>query len=325
VVEKNINRDVVRSMPISISCIIPTFNRGRVLVRTIEMLFDQTVPAHQIIIVDQSTETPSEIATQLGQWQSDNRILWVRQEEANASMARNRGAMESSGEIIVFLDDDIEVAPDFVASYQQAFAEPEVLAVSGQVLEGNRETVPMLDSRAADPDFGWMFCKRNYDKPLTGNFVMAGNMGVRRKEFLAIGGMDERFIRGAFREESDFGLRWSKSGRVIHYRPDVSLYHLGGAGVADGGARHWTRKTHWMGWHHYFGSWYFLLNHATWKSLPYLLAVDLRSAGFNKRTLKKPWMIPLHVCRWLSAFPYALWCRFAGPRLIDKKYSDRRA
>lgn len=308
-----------------VSMVIPTFNRGVVLVKTIQMLLDQTVPVHDIVVVDQSTEISPEVSIQLEQWHTENKIRWIRQEEPNASMARNRGALESSGDIVVFLDDDIEVAPDFVASYQRAFEEPEILAVSGQVLEGNCETVSVLDSRATDPDIGWMFCRRNYDKPLAGNFVMAGNMGVRRTEFLAVGGMDERFMRGAFREESDFGLRWSKSGRVIHYRPDVSLYHLGGAGVADGGARHWTRKTHWMGWHHYFGSWYFLLNHTTWKSLPYLLAVDLRSAGFNKRTLKTPWMIPLHVCRWLSAFPYALWCRCTGPRLIGKTHSSRPA
>lgn len=308
----------------SISCIIPTFNRRQVLVRTVQMLLNQTVPAHDIVVVDQSTEIPPEVASRLLQWHREKKILWVRQEEPNASMARSRGVMESSGDIIVFLDDDIEVAADFIASYQRAFAEPEILAVSGQVLEGNRETISTLDPRAADPEIGWLFCKRNYDKPMIGNFVMAGNMGVRRTDLLAIGGMDERFMRGAFREESDFGLRWGESGRVIHFRPEVSLYHLGGAGVADGGARHWTRMTNWMGWHHYFGSWYFLLNHATWKSLPYLLAVDLRSAGFNKRTLlKTPWMIPLHVCRWLSAIPYALWCRYAGPRLIGKMQNCR--
>ncbi len=305
-----------------VSLIIPTFNRGVVLVKTIQMLLAQKTRAHDIVVVDQSTEISPEVSSQLQQWHAEKMIRWIQQKEPNASKARNRGALESSGDVIVFLDDDIEVAADFVTSYQRAFEEPGVLAVSGQVLEGNRETVATLDSRASDPDIGWMFCRRNYDKPLIGNFVMAGNMGVRRSEFLAIGGMDERFMRGAFREESDFGLRWWKSGRVIHYRPDVSLYHLGAAVVMDGGARHWTRETHWMGWHHYFGSWYFLLNHATWKSLPYLLAVDLRSAGFNKRTLKKPWMIPVHVCRWLSAFPYAFWCRCTGARLIGKGHGS---
>ncbi|OYW77083.1 MAG: hypothetical protein B7Z37_06070 [Verrucomicrobia bacterium 12-59-8] len=309
----------------SISLVIPSFNRRGVLVKSIQMLLDQTVPAHDILVVDQSTEIPPEVSIQLEQWHTEKKIRWIRQEAPNASMARNRGALESSGDIVVFLDDDIVVASDFVASYQRAFTDPEVLAVSGQILEGGRETVVALDLRATDPNIGWLFCKRNYDKPMIGNFVISANMGVRRAEFLAVGGMDERFMRGAFREESDFSQRWWKSGRVIHYRPDVSLYHLGGAGVADGGARHWTRKTHWMGWHHYFGSWYFLLNHATWKSLPYLLALDLRSAGFNKRTLKTPWMIPFHFCRWLSAFPYALWCRCAGPRLIGQAHSSRTA
>ena len=71
-----------------------------------------------------------------------------------------------------------------------------------------------------------------------------------------------------------------------------------------------------MGLHHYFGSWYFLLNHGTWRSLPVLLATDIRSAGVNKRNLRKPWMIPLHICRWLSVFPRALMAKLEGPRLI---------
>jgi GT2 family glycosyltransferase len=306
------------SMPVSISCIIPTFNRRQVLVRTIEMLLDQNSPAHDIVVVDQSTDIPPEVGAKLKAWHEGGQIKWVRQEEPNASMARNRGALESAGEVVVFLDDDIEVERDFVASYQAAFADPEVRATSGLVLEGERETVGTRDPRADDADYGWMFCKRNYDKPFTGCFVMAGNMGVRREDFMAVGGMDEHFMKGAFREEADFAMRWRKSGRVVHYRPDLKLYHLGGAGVADGGARHWTRKTFWTGWHHYFGSWYFLINHATWRSLPHLLAVDIRSAGVNKRNLRKPWMIPFHLCRWLSALPAALLARLEGPRLIQR-------
>lgn len=291
----------------TISFIIPTFNRGQVLLRTVEMLLAQHSPAHDIIVVDQSTDTPTEVAARMKVWHDSGQIQWVRQELPNASMARNRGALASSGEVIVFLDDDIEVGPGFAASYQKAFSDPEVLGVAGQVLEGDYETVSVRDPRASDVDYGWMFCQRNYDKPFTGSFVMAGNMGVRRKDFMEVGGMDENFPRGAFREESDFAMRWRKSGRVFHYRPDVSIHHLGVGRCADGGARHWTRKTGWIGWHHYFGSWYFLFNHATWRSLPYLLAVDIRSAGVNKRALRKPWMTPFHLCRWLSALPFALW------------------
>jgi GT2 family glycosyltransferase len=306
-------------MPLpTISCIVPTFNRNSVLVRTVEMLLDQAVPAKEIVIVDQSTIVPPEVAARLNAWHNEGRIKWVQQKEPNASMARNRGALESTGDVVLLLDDDILVSQDFIASYQRAFTDESVLAVAGQILEGNGESIDAIDGRAYDPEIGWLFCKRNYSKPLIGAFVISANMGVRREDFMAVGGMDEHFMRGAFREESDFAMRWRKSGRTIHYLPDVKLYHLGGAGVADGGARHWTRKTFWTGWHHYFGSWYFLLNHCTWRSLPHLLAVDIRSAGVNKRNLRKPWMIPFHLCRWLSALPAALLARLEGPRLIQR-------
>jgi GT2 family glycosyltransferase len=280
------------------------------------MLLDQRSSAHEIIVVDQSTDIPAEVKNQLAEWHQNQRIKWIKQKEPNASLARNRGALESTGDVVVFLDDDIEVEKDFIDSYQKVFQQSDILAISGQVLEGNRETVTTLDNRAFDPEIGWLFCKRNYDKEINSSFVMAGNMGVRRLEFLEVGGMDARFMKGAFREEADFGERWRKSGKAIHYRPDVKLFHLGGAGIADGGARHWTRKTYWTGWHHYFGSWYFLINHATLKSLPYLLAIDLRSAGLNKKNLRVPWMVPFHLCRWISALPYALWCKWNGPLLI---------
>lgn len=306
------------STRISISLVIPTFNRGEVLVNAIRMLLNQDYPIQEIVIVDQSTETPPTVYKQLEKWNQTRHIVWIRQEEPNASMARNRGALASTGAVIVFLDDDILVEPGFVRSYAKAFADDKVKAVSGMVLEGQGEKVSELDSRAFDADVGWLFCRRNYSKKYIGGFLMAGNMAVRREDFMEIGGMDERFMRGAFREESDFAMRWQKSGRVVHYCPEVSLYHLGGAGVPDGGARHWTRKNFWTGWHHYFGSWYFLLNHGNRKSLPFLLAVDLRSAGLNWRTLRTPWMVPVHLLRWLSAFPYALLCRLAGPKLIWK-------
>ncbi|MEI7820607.1 MAG: glycosyltransferase [Verrucomicrobiota bacterium] len=302
---------------LKISVVIPTFNRGKVLVHSIEMLLDQTHRAHEIIIVDQSTEVPAEVAGRLRQWADAGAIQWIQQTEPNASMARNRGALASTGEVIVFLDDDIEVGRNFIQSYANAFADEQVRGVAGQVLEGNRETVDEIDPRVSDPEVGWLHWKRNYTRPIQGVFGISANMGVRRGDFFAIGGMDERFYRGAYREEGDFAQRWRKSGRLFHFRPDVSLFHLGAAGIPSGGQRHWTyRKPYLTGWHHYFGNWYFFLNHATWRTLPQFCRGFIHTAGFNRKDLRRPWLIPVHTIRWLSAFPYALWCRMRGPKLI---------
>jgi hypothetical protein len=34
--------------------------------------------------------------------------------------------------------------------------------------------------------------------------------------------------------------------------------------------------------------------------------------------LRKPWMIPFHLCRWLSALPVAILRKWQGPKLIDE-------
>ena len=301
------------------SCVIPTFNRGMVLVRSIETLLDQKVSAHEIIVVDQSTVCPEEARMRLERWRDAKSIQWIRQEEPNASMARNRGALAATGDVIVFLDDDIEVESDYILRWQRVFEDAEIECASGQVLEGQGETVSVLDSRADDPEIGWLYGVRNSEQPRKGLFLMAGNMAVRREPFMSVGGMDEWFMKGAFREEADFAMRWGKSGRVVHYRPDVPIFHLGVAGISDGGARHWTRKNHWTGWHHFFGFWYFFFNHAQWRALHLIFAGGLRSIGCNKRILQnRPWTIPFHFCRWISAIPLAIYARIKGPRLIKR-------
>ncbi|MBK8091123.1 MAG: glycosyltransferase [Verrucomicrobiaceae bacterium] len=67
-------------MTSTISCIIPTFNRRQVLVRTVEMLLDQTSPARDIVVVDQSTDIPPDVGAKLKAWHEAGQIKWVRQE-----------------------------------------------------------------------------------------------------------------------------------------------------------------------------------------------------------------------------------------------------
>jgi glycosyltransferase involved in cell wall biosynthesis len=72
-----------------ISCIIPTLNRSTVLLDTIRMLFAQSYPAHEIIIVDQTLEPDEETRRILTEWNQQRKVRWLRQKEPNASKARN--------------------------------------------------------------------------------------------------------------------------------------------------------------------------------------------------------------------------------------------
>jgi hypothetical protein len=87
----------------SISVVIPTYNRAEKVRRAIESVLAQTVRNLEIIVVDDgsSDETALVLERAFG-----NRIGYFAQPNQGASVARNRGIEEATGEWIAFLDSD---------------------------------------------------------------------------------------------------------------------------------------------------------------------------------------------------------------------------
>ena len=302
-----------------ISCIIPTLGRGKILCDTIEMLLGQSHPAHEIIVVDQTAAPDEATCRALTEWNQQGKIRWLRQTEPNASKARNAGALAATGEVVLFLDDDIQVKPDFLAAYAETFERTHAAAVSGQVLEGDGQVVDELPLHALDPEIGWLYFPKNYTKECETTFMMAGNVAIRRDIFLALGGMDENYEKGAFREESDFAMRFVRAGHRFYYNPQCSIYHLGAKLVRGGGARSWWQERQFWYFHHCVGDWYFNLRFVTLRLFLPFLTNSIRCFVLNRERLKKPWIIPLHLVFWLAGMPVAAWRRVRGAALIDSK------
>lgn len=85
------------------SIVIPAYNRGFVLDRTLESCLSQTFTNFEIIIVDDGSEDDT---TAVVARYEDPRIRYERQANAGASAARNRGAALARGAWIAFLDSD---------------------------------------------------------------------------------------------------------------------------------------------------------------------------------------------------------------------------
>jgi glycosyltransferase involved in cell wall biosynthesis len=299
---------------VRISCIIPTLGRGKILCETIEMLLAQSHAAHEIIIIDQTEDTEASTRDALQRWREIGDIRWLRQREPNASMARNRGALAATGDVLLFLDDDIRVSPSFVSVYRLVFSNPLIVGVAGQILEKDGESTESLPIAAADPEVGWLYFRKNYSIACRTNWMESCNFAIRKSIYIELGGMDENFERGALREESDFAMRYKGAGYVFHFEPDASIYHLSSHGAPTGGSRSWNKEI--SGWHHCIGDWYFTLCHANRNSLPHLLWYSTRHFVLNRYNLRHPWLVPPFFLRWIVALPFALakYCR--GPKLL---------
>lgn len=127
-----------------ISVLIPTHNPAREpLARTLAALRGQTLPMAEweLIVIDNASQPP--IAGQLNlSWHPAGRV--VREEQLGLTPARLAGFAAARGDVMILVDDDNVLAPDFLAQALAIAAEhPRLGAWSGNVvLEFAPDAVP---------------------------------------------------------------------------------------------------------------------------------------------------------------------------------------
>ena len=91
-----------------VSALIPTYNRRAYVMRAIESVLSQSVPADEVIVVDDGSndDTVEQVEGRFG-----SKVRVVRQENRGVSGARLRAIKEARGEWIAFLDSDDEWSP----------------------------------------------------------------------------------------------------------------------------------------------------------------------------------------------------------------------
>lgn len=91
-----------------ISVVIPLFNKGPYIARTLDSVLKQTFQDFKVIVVDDgSTDDGAEIVRGF----DDPRIQLIQQPNQGESVARNRGVDESLSDFVAFLDADDEWMP----------------------------------------------------------------------------------------------------------------------------------------------------------------------------------------------------------------------
>jgi glycosyltransferase involved in cell wall biosynthesis len=115
-----------------ISVVIPAYNRADLIGQTLRSLLNQTMPADEIIVVDDgSTDGTQEAAwAEFHRWESEKvkginspEFKVIRQENAGPAAARNRGFLTSKGQYIHFFDSDDIAAPNKHAIQVRALRE----------------------------------------------------------------------------------------------------------------------------------------------------------------------------------------------------------
>ncbi len=213
-----------------ISIIVPVFNGGNTFHNCVSSLLKIDFPYNklQVILIDDgSTDNTAQwLYTQ--KLPSNFKIITHDQNKGRAT-ARNSGLKNARGDIIIFLDADMIVRPDFVEQHVVAISKSEVVAVSG-----------LLTSEPGQPktslqNYIFEYRKRGAkqfgeNNPIPFNYLITGNMSVKCKAVNECGLFDEKYI-GYGGEDTDYairlwelypnGLRYSSKATSIHYHDET--------------------------------------------------------------------------------------------------------
>lgn len=226
----------------SISVIVPTYNREAILKASLEELLKQDYPSWEILVIDQTATHEAETEQYLQQLADDQKINWIRVNWASLPGARNLGVRQATGDIVLFIDDDVEIPDGYLYAHAQNYInDPEIGAVAGRVLDrmkisdakcqkkADNYEIDYLPPEASDPGIAWYHIDLVHTtKPQSVISARGCNMSFKRDIFTKYDiWFDERFRGSAVREESDFCLRLRSTGYKIWYDPQAYLVHLG--------------------------------------------------------------------------------------------------
>ncbi len=144
--------------PLTVSAVIPTYNRANLLGRAVRSAFDQTRPPDEVLVVDDGSQDDSLAVLEQLRQELGERLRWVRQPNGGESSARNAGVANARGDLIAFLDSDDLWFPDKLAAQVAQFeADPKLaLSFAGYVWDEAGTERPVLLGKPWRAEVDWV-------------------------------------------------------------------------------------------------------------------------------------------------------------------------
>jgi GT2 family glycosyltransferase len=212
----------VTSAEPTLAIVVPTHNRRASIERTLRAFSTQSClgrVVEAIVVADGCTDGTADIPRD--RWPLPVRI--VEQPRRGAAAARNRGAAAATADVLVFLDDDIEVCPGFVAAHARAHSDGDDRRVAiGYLppdLQGRRDFFAVMLRSWWEAMFDRM---RDSGHRFSYSDLLSGNVSMRRSLFEEVGGFDESF---QCHEDYELGCRLIGAGARFSFVEAAAGWH----------------------------------------------------------------------------------------------------
>ncbi len=210
-----------------LSIIVTTHARPDWLARLLESLAPELDPKrHELIIADNGTAQPSVLPA------DHPPLCHIHDPTPGKCRSQNRAIGLARGELLVFLDDDLAVAPGYLSAVEEFFREhPEYAAMKGRV-QPAEDPHEKVGARAAYFDLP---SADHGEAVIEVKGVLGANMAFRKMVFERVGLFDERLGPGAagYEEETEMSARLRRAGLKIGYAPEALVRHAVDPARAD--------------------------------------------------------------------------------------------
>lgn len=234
----------------NITVILCTYNRCESLATALESIAASQLPdavSWEVVVVDNNSKDKTRnVVENLGQ-RYPGRFRYSFEPQQGKSHALNTGIREASGEILVFMDDDVVVDAKWLQNLTAVFLNADWAGAGGRVLPERTFTPPV-----------WLSLKGKYALaplaifdlgPQPSELVEAPfgtNMAFRKEVFEKLGGfrtdLGPRPGSEARGEDTEFGDRALGAGQRLWYEPSAIVYHSLPA--------HRLKKEYFLAWWH---------------------------------------------------------------------------
>ncbi len=207
----------------TMSVVVPTHNRPELVERLLVELGRQTVPHDdfEVIVVDDGSKPP--VAPRLGALSLPYELRVIAQANAGAAAARDNGARRAKGDILVFVDDDMQMDPTFLEAHRRRHAGSEHMVVFGHIRPDPRlDDMPLFERFHAAMLDRWVEDVKAGRASVSGMNLCTGNVSLRRRDYLDVGGFDVSLARS---EDAELGLRLEKHGCTLALAEEAYTFH----------------------------------------------------------------------------------------------------
>ena len=223
------------NIPIKVSIIIPTFNRSKSLIRTIDSFAKQKkFKNFEIIISDNnSNDNTKDLVFEYIKRNKSVEIKYHFEKNQGVHFARNSAAKISKGEILYFTDDDMEADPYLLFELIPLFEKEPFLGTATGLISPIFEIEPpnwvkknLINQYLSltKLDLPWVYLISKEEEPIG---IYSCHQAIRRIAFFESGGFNPENTKGVWIGDGETGLvkKLQSKGWLFGYTDKAKIFH----------------------------------------------------------------------------------------------------